>query len=120
MNKLEIFKLLFFLEGNKPDICYSSIEESAMENLFIKFDLNHDGFVDFTEFIKCVRMPMCQKRINCINEAFDKLDRNRDGIIYLYDIKYWYINSANSFGNLRLINDQINAVYLNFFEYLLD
>lgn len=58
---------------------------------------------------------MCQKRIDSVNEAFNKLDRNRDGIIDLYDIKYWYINTANSFGNLRAVNDKINAVIREFF-----
>jgi Ca2+-binding EF-hand superfamily protein len=98
------------LEKFKSDYCYSSIEETAMQSLFTKFDSDRDGFISFDEFIKCIRMPMCQKRINRINEAFNKLDRNKDGIIDLYDVKYWYINTANSFGNLRLINDKINEV----------
>ncbi len=58
---------------------------------------------------------MCQKRTKLVEEAFNKFDRNKDGLIDLYDIKYWYINTANSFGNLRLINDKINAVYIFIF-----
>jgi Ca2+-binding EF-hand superfamily protein len=56
------------LEKFKSDYCYSSIEETAMQSLFTKFDTDRDGFISFDEFIKCIRMPMCQKRINRIKK----------------------------------------------------
>jgi Ca2+-binding EF-hand superfamily protein len=68
------------------------------------------GFISFPEFMKTLKIPMCQQRIKTVDEAFEKLDRNKDGLIDLYDFKYWYINTANSFGNLRIINDKINTV----------
>lgn len=37
---------------------------------------------------------MCPKRLDIINRIFDKLDFDRDNIITLTDLKFWYGESA--------------------------
>ncbi len=42
-----IFEIFFFFENclikGKAKLCYNSIDENAIESLFIKFDQNQDG-----------------------------------------------------------------------------
>ena len=33
---------------------------------------------------------MCKKRVDVLNQAFRRLDLNKDGIIDVNDLKYWY------------------------------
>ncbi|RNA23439.1 calcyphosin [Brachionus plicatilis] len=73
------------------------IDDKLLFKLFKDFDLNHDGFIDYCEFVKGFQLPMCPKRLSLLNAAFEKLDcKTRDNIIDVEDVKFWLINSSNN------------------------
>ena len=55
--------------------------------LFDVFDGDQNGGIDFYEFMIQLRPPMSESRIQVVNEAFDKLDVNKDGEIRLDDLQ---------------------------------
>lgn len=69
---------------------YVWIDEIAIRNLFIDFDLNNDSFVDFSDFVRGIRVPICKKRWEVLDLAFKRLDFDKDGIIDMNDLKCWY------------------------------
>lgn len=51
------------------------------------FDADHNGTVDFSEFLKCLRGGgLNESRLNCVKRAYAKLDVNGDGLVKLDDI----------------------------------
>ena len=73
-------------------------------------DQNKDGFVDFSEFVKGIRVPMCQKRFYILNEAFNKLDSNKDGILDVNDLRCWYSKLFKFSNKKSKISTQIEEV----------
>lgn len=61
--------------------------EENMKMLFKEFDRDHNGSIDFCEFMHNLRPPMTVARINVINEAFNKLDVNKDQVIKVDDLQ---------------------------------
>ncbi len=64
-----------------------NIDRKDLDMVFRHFDQNHNGQVDFAEFLLQLRPPMKQCRIDVINEAFDKLDVDKDDILKTVDLK---------------------------------
>ena len=48
------------------------------------------------EFIREIRAPICPKRLNLINEVFNKIDFNKDDLLSVSDLMHWYTNNAKS------------------------
>ena len=48
------------------------------------------------EFVREIKAPICPKRLKLINDVFNKLDFNKDGVIKIEDLRHWYGNSAKS------------------------
>jgi Ca2+-binding EF-hand superfamily protein len=67
-----------------------NLSELEMKNLFDKFDKNKNGKVGFGEFVNTLRPPMSEARLNVINEAFKKLDVNKDGVLSIEDFRVLY------------------------------
>lgn len=61
--------------------------DNYLKILFDSMDSDKNGKIDFMEFMKALRLPLNNKRIAVINEAFDKLDTNSDGILDVDDLK---------------------------------
>ncbi|CAH8493809.1 unnamed protein product [Dicrocoelium dendriticum] len=59
-------------------------KEEARE-IFETIDIDKSGTVDFEEFLKALR-----SRIDIVNKAFMKLDKTRDGVIKIDDIRGVY------------------------------
>jgi Ca2+-binding EF-hand superfamily protein len=62
------------------------VEEDA-KVLFDAFDKNKDSQIDFMELVSKLRPPMTKGRIEVINQAFDLLDANKDGVLNMDDLK---------------------------------
>ena len=70
------------------------MSENYLRNLFEILDKDNSGGIDFLEFMKALRPPMKQIRIELISEVFESLDLNRDGVLNADDIKGSY-NTMN-------------------------
>jgi Ca2+-binding EF-hand superfamily protein len=62
-------------------------DKSDLRLLFDSFDRDRNKKIDFLELIAKLRPPMSKLRIDVINEAFDLLDANKDGVLKLEDLK---------------------------------
>lgn len=86
-------------------LCYQELDEGMktygldvnnddLKMLFEAFDRDRNKQIDFLELVAKLRPPMSNKRVEVVNEAFNKLDANKDGVLKLDDLKIVY--SANA------------------------
>jgi len=54
------------------------------------YDVDGDGNITYEEFIRGLRDPLTERRINMVNKAFELVDRNRNGEISVADIDAIY------------------------------
>ncbi|KAJ8318351.1 hypothetical protein KUTeg_003442 [Tegillarca granosa] len=69
------------------------MSERYLVTLFKALDTDRSGEIDFLEFMKALRPPMNKNRIRVINEVYDKMDVNSDGVLNTEDLKgllYYY------------------------------
>jgi Ca2+-binding EF-hand superfamily protein len=78
-----------------------NIQEKEMHQLFNKFDTDKKGKVDFEAFVTALRPPLPESRLRIINEAFDKLDINKDGVLSVEDFRVVYKDQANSHAKFK-------------------
>lgn len=57
-----------------------------LRGLFQFFDKDRSGDIDFEEFLQGVRGPMSQRRIDLVNLAFNKIDKDKNGVLEPDDI----------------------------------
>jgi len=57
------------------------LPEIDIANSFKAFDLNHNGEIEYDEFVKVLLGPMNAFRTRLVEKAFDKLDSNQVGLI---------------------------------------
>lgn len=58
--------------------------------LFDMFDLDHDGLIQYDEFLSTIRGPMNAVRTKIVNAAFDCIDRDGNGELNILDIEGLY------------------------------
>ena len=58
--------------------------------LYSLFDTNRDGRISYDEFLRGVVGGMNQNRVQLVRRAFEKLDKNGNGVVELEDIKNIY------------------------------
>jgi Ca2+-binding EF-hand superfamily protein len=63
---------------------------SEIEQLFKAMDVSRDGSISYDEFLREIRGPMNQVRINLVKKAFEKLDKDGSGVVDINDIKGVY------------------------------
>ena len=69
------------------------LEEQQLRDLFRLLDKDCSGHVDFREFLHQLQPPMSVNRLAVVNEAFDKMDVVKDGVLDLQDMKSkWLIS----------------------------
>lgn len=79
-------------------LCFQELEEGVknyglivsreeLKLLFDEFDKDKNEQIDFLELVATLRPPMPKLRIEVVNEAFDKLDANKDGVLKLEDLR---------------------------------
>ena len=67
-----------------------SVSDEEAKEMFVAFDSQGDGSINFEEFLSKLRPPMSQSRIDVITKAFKKADRTGDGVINALDLKGAY------------------------------
>jgi len=65
----------------------TELSEKDLELLFQCFDKDENDTIDFDEFFRRLRPSLKQSRESTVNEAFDKMDVNKDGVIKVDDLK---------------------------------
>ncbi|KAL3877534.1 hypothetical protein ACJMK2_035231 [Sinanodonta woodiana] len=70
-----------------------TLPDNYIHLLFVAFDINKSGGIDFCEFMHKLRPPLSKCRKDVINEAFDRLDVNNDGSISIEDLKVVYASN---------------------------
>ncbi|XP_076459638.1 calcyphosin-like protein [Babylonia areolata] len=66
------------------------VTDEELRILFDTFDKDGNDYIDFNEFMNALKPPMSPARVSVIDEAFDKLDVNGDGVLKLEDLKVVY------------------------------
>ena len=61
--------------------------EGEITALYKHFDINGDGHVDYDEFLRVVRGPMNDRRQKLVMKAFNKLDKDKSGVLDINDIR---------------------------------
>lgn len=64
--------------------------DSELRTLFNYFDIDRSGTVDYDEFIRSIKGPMNQNRKKYVGQAYNKLDKDKNGYIDINDIKGVY------------------------------
>lgn len=63
------------------------LDNDDLTLLFEAFDRDNNKHIDFLELVAKLQPPMSQGRLNVINQAFDALDANKDGVLKMDDLK---------------------------------
>jgi Ca2+-binding EF-hand superfamily protein len=66
------------------------IAEEYISTIFNAFDLNRDGVLDIDEFLMAIRGDLNSFRLDLVQQAFKKLDKNNNGQVELADIRGLY------------------------------
>ncbi|KAM3176520.1 hypothetical protein ACTXT7_006343 [Hymenolepis weldensis] len=66
------------------------LTKEEIREVFEYLDKDGSGHIDFDEFLEALRPPMPKCRLELINQAFNKMDRTRDGYITAEDLKGVY------------------------------
>jgi Ca2+-binding EF-hand superfamily protein len=93
------------------------LDKQDVKTIFMSLDSNSSGSIDFEEFLLALRPAMSRSRQNIVNKAFEKLDKTRDGIITVDDMKGCYDCSKHpKFISGEMGQDQIFKAFLASFE----
>jgi len=93
------------------------IDPKDVDNLFKAFDINNNGDIDYDEFIRVVVGPMNQFRVQLCIKAFNKIDKNMDGVLTLEDIKGTYDASRHpEVKTGKKTEDEVLREFLETFE----
>ncbi len=66
------------------------IAEESVPVLFDAFDTNHDGTINYDEFLYAIRGELNDFRRGLVEKAFNKLDKDDSGFLDIEDIKGLY------------------------------
>jgi Ca2+-binding EF-hand superfamily protein len=112
-------KSLNFYELDK--ICNDyriGLTKTETQFLFKYFDLNGNGSIDYEEFLHGVVGEMNTFRKGMCKRAFEKLDRDKSGVLEVSDIRGVYNGSKHpDVLSGKKTEDEILAEFLDTFEY---
>ena len=95
-----------------------NLQDDEISKLFALFDRDGSGKVDYDEFLAGVVGEMNDFRVGIVKRVFNKLDKNRNGMVELDDIRNTY-NTRNHPDILagKKTEDEVLAEFLDTFEY---
>mmetsp|Transcript_42301 Transcript_42301/g.30511 ORF Transcript_42301/g.30511 Transcript_42301/m.30511 type:complete len:96 (-) Transcript_42301:606-893(-) len=59
------------------------------------YDIDGDGNITYEEFLRGLREPLTERRLNMVKKAFALMDRDGSGILGVKDIAHLYDVSHN-------------------------
>ncbi|VDI03919.1 calcyphosin-like protein isoform X1 [Mytilus galloprovincialis] len=74
----------------------TDLSDIDTEMLFQCFDKDDNDTIDFDEFFRRLRPPLKKSRESTVNNAFDQVDVNKDGVIQMDDLKVFYTANAKN------------------------
>lgn len=87
------------------------------EQLFNAMDVSRDGSISYDEFLREVRGPMNKFRENLVKKAFDKIDKDKSGVVDINDIKGVYDASKHpDIKSGKKTEDEVLMEFLETFE----
>jgi len=85
--------------------------------LFHFFDQSNENLISYQEFLVAIRGPMSQVRANCVNTAFDSIDRDGNGKLEFSDISNLYSGDKHPEVMAgRMTSQQVVTEWLETFE----
>lgn len=91
--------------------------KEEIKDMFFAFDTDKSGQVDFDEFLIRLRPAMGRSRVDLINKAFNKLDKNGDGQITSADLKGVYsVRNHPKYLNGEWSEEQVFNNFLKVFD----
>ncbi|XP_067135337.1 calcyphosin-like protein [Centruroides vittatus] len=93
------------------------LSPEEITEIFQEIDRDESGTIHFDEFLRAIRPPMSQTRLNVIGQAFQKMDKTGDGIITIQDLKNTYdVTRHPKFINTEMSEDEIFEMFLQTFD----
>lgn len=59
------------------------------------YDIDGDGNITYEEFLRGLREPLTERRVNMVKKAFAMMDKDGSGILGVKDIAHLYDVSHN-------------------------
>eukprot|EP01062_Namystynia_karyoxenos_P069209 TRINITY_DN6468_c0_g2_i1.p1 TRINITY_DN6468_c0_g2~~TRINITY_DN6468_c0_g2_i1.p1 ORF type:complete len:544 (+),score=203.50 TRINITY_DN6468_c0_g2_i1:107-1738(+) len=66
------------------------LDAGELDHVFQAFDRDGDGVITITEFLRTLRGPMNQRRRDLVLLAYERLDKNLDGVVTFGEIRKIY------------------------------
>lgn len=92
------------------------LSNAEMKILFDSFDKDKSGSIDFREFLLVLQAPLNNNRLKVVNEAFDKLDVNQDGLIRVDDLQVVLAENARQHPKFIAGEWSLDDVYKQFIQ----
>ncbi|CAH8870619.1 unnamed protein product [Trichobilharzia szidati] len=93
------------------------LTKDEIKEIFDEIDTDQSGFIDFDEFLVSLRPPMSKCRVDVLNKAFLKLDKTKDGVITIEDLKGTYnVKHHPKYINGEKTEDEILVEFLKTFQ----
>ncbi|CAH8592740.1 unnamed protein product [Schistosoma turkestanicum] len=93
------------------------LSKEEIKEIFDEIDTDQSGYIDFDEFLVSLRPPMSKCRIDVLNKAFLKMDKTKDGVITIEDLKGVYnVKNHPKYINGEKTEDEILVEFLKTFQ----
>ena len=100
-----ISKTISLKEFIRTVIFITRFSTTSCEHVFNLFDKNHDGSIDFNEFMSKLHTQMNPKRYNAVKKIFDRVDIDNTGTITVMDFVKNKHNNKGTWFMTHVIGD---------------